>query len=49
MFSTKRARHRFEDIVFHIERVDLLHFLEHPNPERYGRQLIFVVEPEECA
>ena len=24
----------FEDVVFHIERGDLLDILEHPNPER---------------
>ena len=33
----------FEEIVFHIERGDLLDMLEHPNPERYGGQRIFVV------
>jgi uncharacterized DUF497 family protein len=33
----------FEEIVFHIERGDLLDILEHPNPDRYGRQRIFVV------
>jgi uncharacterized DUF497 family protein len=33
----------FEDIVFHIERGDLLDILEHPNRERYGGQRIFVV------
>ena len=33
----------FEDIVFHIERGDLLDILEHPNPERYAGQRIFVV------
>ena len=37
----------FEDIVFHIERGDLLDILEHPNPERYGGQRIFVVRREE--
>ena len=26
----------FEEIVFHIERGDLLDILKHPNPERYG-------------
>ena len=26
----------FEDVVFHIERGDLLDILEHPNPSRYG-------------
>jgi hypothetical protein len=36
----------FEEIVFHIERGDLLDILEHPNPERYGGQRIFVVRRE---
>ena len=33
----------FEDIVFHIERGDLLDILEHPNPS----QRIFVVRRED--
>jgi len=33
----------FEDVVFHIERGDLLDILEHPNPDRYAGQRIFVV------
>ena len=37
----------FEEIVFHIERGDLLDILEHPNPERYGGQLIFGVRRED--
>jgi uncharacterized DUF497 family protein len=37
----------FEDVVFHIERGDLLDILEHPNPERYAGQRIFVVRREE--
>jgi uncharacterized DUF497 family protein len=37
----------FEDIVFHIERGDLLDILEHPNPERYGGQRFFVVRRED--
>src|SRR6059036_3616374 len=37
----------FEDIVFHIERGDLLDILEHPNPERYAGQRIFVVQRED--
>ena len=37
----------FEDIVFHIERGDLLDILEHPNPERYAGQRIFVVRRED--
>jgi uncharacterized DUF497 family protein len=36
----------FEDVVFHIERGDLLDILEHPNPSRYGGQRIFVVRRE---
>ena len=36
----------FEEIVFHIERGDLLDILEHPNPERYAGQRIFVVRRE---
>jgi hypothetical protein len=33
----------FEDVVFHIERGDLFDILEHPNPDRYAGQRIFVV------
>src|SRR4030095_9515619 len=36
----------FEDIVFHIERGDLLDILEHPNRSRYAGQRIFVVRRE---
>jgi hypothetical protein len=38
----------FEDVVFHIERGDLLDTLTHPSPERYGGQRIFVVRREDC-
>jgi hypothetical protein len=38
---------RFEDIVFHIERGDLLDILKHPNPDRYAGQRIFVVQRED--
>jgi uncharacterized DUF497 family protein len=34
----------FEEVVFHIERDDLLDILEHPNPSRYAGQRIFVVQ-----
>jgi uncharacterized DUF497 family protein len=34
----------FEDVVFHIERGDLLDMLEHQGPDRYARQRIFVVQ-----
>ena len=37
----------FEEIVFHIERGDLLDILEHPNADRYAGQRIFVVRREE--
>jgi hypothetical protein len=35
-----------EEVVFHIERGDLLDILEHPNPDRYVGQRIFVVRRE---
>jgi predicted DNA binding CopG/RHH family protein len=37
----------FEDVVFHIERGELLDILEHPNPDRYAGQRIFVVRRED--
>lgn len=37
----------FEDVVFHIERGDLLDMLEHQNPDRYAGQRIFVVRRED--
>lgn len=37
----------FEEIVFHIERGDLLDVLEHPNEARYGGQRIFVVRRDD--
>ena len=37
----------FEDVVFHIERGDLLDILEHPNPDRYAGQRLFVVQRED--
>ena len=46
MPTSRRARRRdsgFEDIVFHIERGDLLLILEHPNSDSYAGQRIFVV------
>jgi hypothetical protein len=36
-----------EDVVFHIERGDLLDILEHPNPDRYAGQRIFVVQRDD--
>ena len=48
--NTKLRKERgvgFEDIVFHIERGDLLDILEHPNPDRYVGQRIFVVQRDD--
>ncbi len=33
----------FEEVVFRIEHGDLLAVLEHPRPERYGGQRVFVI------
>ena len=37
----------FEDVVFHIERRDLLDILEHSSPDRYPGQPIFVIRRED--
>ncbi|HMD97319.1 MAG TPA: BrnT family toxin [Terriglobia bacterium] len=37
----------FEEIVFLIQRGDLLDVLEHPNQERYGGQRVFVVQRDD--
>jgi hypothetical protein len=37
----------FEEVIFHIQKGDLLDVLEHPNQERYEGQNIFVVKIEE--
>ena len=39
----------FEEVVFHIERGDLLDVLEHPREHKYQGQRIFVVEIENYA
>jgi uncharacterized DUF497 family protein len=36
----------FEEVIFHIEKGDLLDVLEHPNPAKYQHQRIFVVNIE---
>lgn len=36
----------FEEIVFHIEKGDILDLLEHANHERYPNQRVFVVDVE---
>ena len=36
----------FEEVVFHIERGDVLDILEHPSQDRYGGQRIFVLNVE---
>ncbi len=37
----------FEDIVFYIEKGNLLDVLEHPNQEKYKGQKIFVVRVDD--
>ncbi|MFC1888388.1 BrnT family toxin [Thermodesulfobacteriota bacterium] len=37
----------FEEIVFHIKRGDVLDILEHPNPEKYEGQKIFLIQVDE--
>jgi uncharacterized DUF497 family protein len=39
----------FEEIVFYIERGQLLDIVEHPNQERYGGQRIFIVKIRDYA
>ena len=39
----------FEEVVFHIERGDVLDVLEHPNDERYPEQRLFVVAVDDTA
>lgn len=39
----------FEEVVFHIDRGDILDLREHPNKERYPGQRIFIIEVESCA
>jgi len=34
----------FEDVVFYLQQGVLLDDLEHPNPEKYSNQRIFVLE-----
>lgn len=36
----------FEEVVFHIERGDILDILEHPNQKKYGNQRVFVLNIE---
>ena len=39
----------FEEIVLYIEKGYLLDILEHPSPEKYPGQKVFVVQVEEYA
>jgi uncharacterized DUF497 family protein len=39
----------FEEIVFHIERGDVLDIIEHPNHDRYGGQRIFIIQRDDYA
>jgi uncharacterized DUF497 family protein len=36
----------FEEVVFHIERGDVLDLLEHPDQQRYPDQRVFIVNVE---
>ena len=39
----------FEEVVFHIERGDVLDILEHPNREKYPSQRVFIVNMDDYA
>jgi uncharacterized DUF497 family protein len=39
----------FEEVIFHIERGDLLDIVEHPKQERYEDQRMFIVNIENYA
>jgi uncharacterized DUF497 family protein len=39
----------FEEVVFFIEKGQLLDIVEHPNPQKYGGQCMLVVEINEYA
>ena len=39
----------FEDVVFHIEKGDILDDFEHPNQQHYARQRIMVVDIDQYA
>ena len=39
----------FEEVIFHIDKGDLLDILEHPNQEMYAGQRIFVVRIRDYA
>jgi len=39
----------FEEIVYHIERGDILGILENPNQKRYAGQRVFVVNVQDYA
>jgi uncharacterized DUF497 family protein len=36
----------FEEVVFHLQRGDILDILEHPNQDKYLGQRIFVIDVE---
>ena len=39
----------FEDVVFHIEKQDVLDIVQHPNQERYRGQKIFIINIDNYA
>ena len=36
----------FEDVIFHIQNCDVLDIIKHPNPNRYPKQNIIVIDIE---
>ena len=46
----KAERHvSFEEVVYYIQRDQLLDIVEHPNPERYRGQRIFIIRINDYA
>lgn len=39
----------FEEVIFYIEKGQLLDIVEHPNPDKYSGQRIFIVEINDYA
>ncbi len=39
----------FEEVIVHLATGDLLDIVEHPNPEKYKRQRVFIVKMRDYA
>jgi len=39
----------FEEVVFHIQRGEVLDVLDHPNPQRYAGQRVYVIQRDDYA